>query len=447
MKILSRKLLPVPALLLAMGALSLWSPEAKAQWLVECIAGPGVPCASATDMNRANEQLRQTHSYLTTGQMGGPGGVTALLSGINERLGRVTNANDESIENEDLAARQRMYDERAMAERGSRIPRPSAVNRACVQATTNAGRSGAGRAGRAATRSVNDDAVDRYRDARPQIHALIDIAADKRNLGTCSQADIDELRPGCQGATPGDRPSADIKVSSLFDGGKPEETANLTLDKKGFEIGKQVVTNIVAIPPDKLVNKGQKESQAGILYMIDYDRITSRQATAASALADILGFGIGLDVVLDDDDNSAAAEKIRQAQQAAAPFLEVWGNNKDEYEEMFGEGTFPEAPSERELLRFSVFKHYAGVQTAAEEAGMSQEDRESAMLEIAAISARVNYAILERLEKQNAILAAMLSHEMDPLTSADMATRASSLGNQPAQGADSASGGGSDPTR
>lgn len=446
MKILSRKLLPVPALLLAMGALSLWSPEAKAQWLVDCLAGPGVPCASATDMNRANEQLRQTHSYLTTGQMGGPGGVTALLSGINERLGRVTNANDESIENEDLAARQRMYDERAMAERGSRIPRPSAVNRACVQATTNAGRSGAGGAGRAATRNVNNDAVERYRDARPQIHALVDIAANKRELGTCSATDIEELRPGCQGASPGDRPSADIKVSSLFDGGKPTETANLTLDKKGFEIGKQVITNISPIPPDKLVNKNQKESQAGILYMIDYDRLTTRQATVTDALADILGFGVGLDVVVDDADDSAVAEKIRQAQQTAAPFLEVWANNREEYEEMFGRGTFPEAPSERDLLRFSVFKHYASTQTAVEEAGMSQEDRESAMLELAAINARVNYAILERLEKQNAILAATLAHMVDPLTSADMARRASSLGNQPSQGSgDGNADGGSNP--
>lgn len=446
MKNFSRKFLPVSALLLALGALSMWSPEAKAQWLVECITGPGVSCASSTDMIRANEQLLQTHSYLTTGQMGGPGGVTALLSGINERLGRVTNTNDESIENEDLAARQRMYDERAMAERGSRIPRPSAVNRACVQATTNAGRSGSGGAGRAATRSVNNDAVERYRDARPQINALVDVALNKRELGTCSAADIEELRPGCQGASVGDRPSADIRVSSLFDGGKPVETANLTLDKQGFEIGKQVITNIAPVPPDKLVNKNQKESQAGILYMIDYDRITTRQATVTDALADILGFGVGLDVVLDDGDNSAVAEKIRQAQQTAAPFLEVWGNNREEYEEMFGQGTFPEAPSERDLLRFSVFKHYAGTQTAAEEAGMSQEDRESAMLELSAINARVNYAILERLEKQNTILAAMLAHQVDPLTSADMATRASSLGTQPEQ-SNSSGGRSSAPTR
>lgn len=420
MKMSSIKMFPVLTALALAGGLSAWSPEAKAQWLVECLSGPGIPCASSADVSATTTQLTTTHTYLSTGQTGGPGGMIALLGGINERLGMVTNANDESVENSDLAARQRIYDERMMDVRGSRIAKPSSVQRACVQATAAAGRSGAGRAARGASRGASDDAIERYNDARPQIQALLDVAAQKSTLGTCTAVDVEEGRPGCRGQSVGDRAGADIRPDSLFDGGAPSDQANLSVDQKGFEIGKQVIRNLTPLPPDKLVNDEQKQSQGGSLYMVSYDRFVSRAAAGSDALSDVLGFGVSL----------GAEEVDPSVKAAAAPFLRVWGNNRAEYEELFGPGTFPEEPSERELLRFAVFKHYASTQEAEESAAMTEEDFQRSQLELAAINARVNYEILQRLEKQNVLLSVILANQMEPMTIGEMRARAAAVAGQ-----------------
>ena len=418
MKMSSIKMLPVLTALALAGGLSAWSPEAKAQWLVECLSGPGVPCASSADVNATNTQLGYTHSYLTTGQTGGPGGMIALLGGINERLGMVTNANDEAIENDDLAARQRIYDQKMMEVRGSRIPKPSSVQRACVQATVAAGRAGGARASGGAARAAGDAAQARYDDARPQVQALIDAGARRKDLGTCSATDASEKRPGCQGGA-GDRPGADLRSSALLDGGKPVQQANLSLDERGFKIGQQVISNIAPIPADKLTSEEQKASQGGLLYMLDYNRYSARSTAATDAIADVLGFGVAMNV-----------EGASMGMEAAAPFLATWANNRAEYEAMFGQGTFPEVPSERELIRFDVFKRYASVQNEQEGAALSEEEINKELLASAALANRLNWAILDRLEKQNVILATLLSHQMDPLTANQMKNKMSSVGGQ-----------------
>lgn len=419
MKMSSIKMLPVLTALALAGGLSAWSPEVKAQWLVECLSGPGIPCASSVDIKATNAQLGYTHTYLTTGQTGGPGGMIALLGGINKRLGMVTNANDESIENEDLAARQRIYDEKMMEVRGSRIPKPSSVQRACVQATAAAGRAGGARASGGASRTAGDKAQARYDDARPQIQALIDTASKRKELGTCSATDVEEKRPGCQGGGVGDRPGADLRTSALTDGGKPIEQANASLDDKGFKIAQQVISNIAPLPADKLTSEQQKGSQGGLMYMLDYNRYTARATATTDALADVVGFGVAMDV-----------EGASMSMEAAQPFLATWGSNQAEYEAIFGAGTFPTVPSEREMIRFAVFKSYASVQNEQEGAALSPEEIDKEMLASAALANRLNYAILERLEKQNVLLSAMLSHQMDPLTSGQMKEKMSSVGGQ-----------------
>ena len=404
--------------LAAMGAF-FWSPPAQAQMavaVVTCMAVPGVPCASSLDVNgvttavgATNTQLGYTHSYLTTGVGGSPGGVIALLGGINERLGMVTNANDEAVENDDLAARQRIYDERMMDERGSRIPKPSNVRRACVQATSASGRAGAARATGGASRAAGGAAGGRYDDDRPQIQALVDAGSKRGELGVCSASDVENRRPGCQSGGVGERPSADVRTSSLFDGGVRQGPVNLSIDDQGFKIGQQLISNVAPLPLDKPTNEQQRDSQGGVIYMLNYNRYAARASTATDAMADILGFGVAMNV-------EGASMDGAQAE----PFLRTWASNQAEYEQIFGAGTFPAVPSERELLRFSVFKHYAGVQDKQKSAAMSPEDREQAQIELMAINNRVQFELLQRQEKTNALLSAILAQQMDPITSMGM---------------------------
>ena len=422
----------LPALMLSLlggiGLMAVPAQEANAQTAVLCFGATG-PCASSVDVAATTTAVTAmgttvgyTHTYLTTGVGGSPSGMIALLGGINERLGMVTNANDESVENDDLAARQRIYDERMMDIRGSRLPKPSAVRRACVQATAAAGRAGAASGGGAAGRAAAKEVLNRYNDGRPEIQGIADSGMNRRDLGTCTREDIDQKRPGCQAAGVGDRPGADLRLSSLFDGGKPD-APNVSLDERGFKIAKQVLSNVLPTPADSLRTEAERKSQGGIVYQLRANLYTTRAATAAEAMGQIAGFSTGLDV----------PEASRAAGQAK-PFLDKWASYKSEYEEIFGAGTFPEAPSEREIVRFAAIKHYASVQNEQKLASMTPEEVALAQLEVAATNGYLNYLMLERLERQNAVLSALLSHNMDPITSDGLRSMRSGLGGQTSTG-------------
>lgn len=363
-----------------------------------------------------------THTYLTTGQSGGPGGVVALLGGINDRLGRMTNFNDETVENDDLAARQRIYDQKMMEIRGANLPKPSNVRRACVQATAASGRAGAARASGGAARAAGAALSKRYDDNRTETEGLADAGLNRDRLGVCSQFDVESMRPGCANRGVGERPNADARLTSLFDGGMGTAASgpvNQSIDQKGFEIGQQVISNVVPTPPKKTTDKETSQSQAGIVYMLDYNRFESRAAVANDALADILAFGVAMNV----DGASIDADQ-------AAPFLKTWGENRAEYEEIFGAGNFPAVPSERELVRFAVMKDYASVQDATELGAIAPEELARRQFAAIAVGNRVNLEILNRLEKQNALMAAMLSQQMDPLTTGQMRNSLTSIGTQ-----------------
>lgn len=401
------------------------APPAHAQVMavavVTCMSGPAT-CANSVDVaatttavGAVEAQLLTTHTYLTTGATGGPGGMIALLGGINERLGMVTNANDESIENEDLAARQRIYDERMMDTRGSRIPRPSNVRRACVQATAATGRSGAARGSGGAARAAAGEVHERYNDNRSETLALADAGVNRRELSVCSAEDVAEKRPGCQGAGAGQRPSADLKTSTLFDGGKPD-APNVSVDEQGFKIGKQLISNVVPTPPAKPKTDAEKTSQSGIVYMLNYNRYVARSNVASDAMAQVLGFSTAMDV-----------EGASIGREQAEPFLRTWASSQADYEQMFGAGTFPATPSERDLVRFSAFKHYASVQDQQKIASMPPEELARLQFEVSATNTYLNYLLLERMDKQNALLSAMLSQEMDPMTADGMRAMRSAI--------------------
>ena len=418
----------LPALLLStLGGLALVgvpAQNAQAQVIIaSCMAVPGIPCASMLDVNGTTTAVTAvgttvgyTHTYLTTGVGGSTGGVVALLGGINERLGMVTNANDESVENSDLAARQRIYDERMMDVRGSRLPTPSAVRRACVQATAATGGAGAARGSGGAGRAASERAMDRYNDNRPAIQAMADSAVNRKDLGTCSAEDVKFKRAGCHNAGVGDRPNADLRLRTLYDGGKPD-APNVSVDERGFKIGEQLIANVMPTPADPIIREAERTSQPGVLYTLRSNLYTSRAATAADAMGQILGFSTALNV----PDASMGSE-------TAKPFLLTWPSYKQDYEKMFGAGSFPAIPSEREMIRFAAMRYYANPEELTKLASLTEREIAVRQTEILAVNGYMAYLTIERLERQNALLSALLAHEMDPITSDGLRNLRSSIG-------------------
>jgi len=77
-----------------------------------------------------------------------------------------------------------------------------------------------------------------------------------------------------------------------------------------------------------------------------------------------------------------------------------------------------------------VMKDYASVQDATELGAISTEELARRQFAATAVSNRVNLEILSRMEKQNALLAALLSQQMDPLTTGQMRNSLTSIGTQ-----------------
>lgn len=413
--------------LMALGLIGLGtiSEEASASVLpVICTTVDGGACAGVLSMSTlttavtsgfattngnivaGNTLTQQQLMYLQTGIGGSPGGVTGLLSSINQRLGMVNNSDKQLVDNQDMSNRQAIYDEKMMEVRGSRLPTPTSVRNACVTATRATGRAGGARATGSAAAGARKKQEDRYDDNRPQIQALIDVAAKRQELGTCTATDSERNRPGCQGKGAGERPGADLSVSSLFTGGDPKSN-RATLDEKGIKIADQVLTNMLPLPPDKLRTEKEEKSNAGIAYMLNYNRYVPRTSGIVYGMTMIRGFNTPL------DQSGASLSN-------AAPFIETWAANRAEYEEIFGAGSFKDSPSESDLLRFDVFKEYAGKMQKQKESALSEDEFRKKQIEMMAVGNRINLAVLDRLTESNILLAVIASSSVDPLTSGEM---------------------------
>lgn len=382
---------------------SLYIPsKAQAQMVVACptcdvvqgVANAELGVLNGTSAAMAT-QLTTTHTYLSTGVTGGPGGMIALLSNINAKLGKSNMAENQTVENTDMANRQLIYDQKMMEIRTAKVATLSSLEDACVQATASAGRSGGSRSTRAKTNEYTKKSGERFDDDRPSIQALIDTVEKRGELGVCSANDVATGQPGCIGQGAGDRPNADVEATSLFNGGD-ERSAGGTLDEKGVKIGLTYVSKILPNPPEKLKTDGARKSQSGIIYMMNYDKFVARLSAYKIAMTQQMAFRTPMEGNL---------------------FVDTWGEYKGEYEKMLGTGTFPAKPSEFDLIRFEALRDYQGEEARAKESTMSEVEALKKIVEQQALGNRLQLAILERLETQNIILSANGAQAMEPLTS------------------------------
>lgn len=343
-------------------------------------------------------QTTLTHTYLTTGVTGGPGGVVALLSNINAKLGKTNMAENQSVENQDMANRQLVYDQKMMEIRTSKVATQSSLQDACVQATQGHGSSGGGRTTARAATKYGSKTGERYDDTRPAIQALIDTVDKKGELGVCSANDVANKMPGCAGGA-GDRPNGDREATSLFNGGDVDNFSG-TLDEKGVEIGLAYISKILPNPPDKLTNEEAKKSQAGIIYMMNYDKFLARLSSYKIALNNIIAFR----TKMTEDQNSNK-------------FLNEWQSSKTEYEEIFGNNSFKVKPSEHDLVRFHVMRDYQGPTELEKQSTMDDKALLKKLVQEQALGNRLQYEILLKLEQQNIILSTIGAQNMEPLSS------------------------------
>lgn len=224
---------------------------------------------------------------------------------------------------------------------------------------------------------------------------------------------------GC--TAPGKMPDGDARAQSLFvpahDYTKADAPERLSLT---FDNGQKVngpsqamsadetIANIVARFSPPALPKGVEQTPQGRVLLTKQKVFNARLSPAVNALSTIAA---GRDGV-----NNPMSDTMRKS---------VWGDEvAGVYGRVFPGLKVPVKPSEMEVLRYEVMRRYADYGGGSwNEKMVSNSDpaaRSKMQLENQAVQLNLLYQIHSRMEENNAVQAAILSHLVNPITKSDL---------------------------
>lgn len=397
---------------------------ASAQIPVTDVAHIAVSNANGAQLTTMNAQLRSTDMYLQGGYNAG-NGLLPLLSSINEKLGKANSAEAEAGSIDDTSARSRLYEQRMIDMKAAGTPTQADFKRACVAISsrmTSAQGHGAARGAADAFRIARSGAADRevrLKAPGTPTQKLADLARDRNNDGFCSKEDLQNGFPGCNGE--GNLPNADIRASSLTVGANASDTdpSNGSLTAAQQAAARAYITNTSPTPPN-LPSPAALETSGGKRFLAMHNQFSARSAASGDAMNNILASHAAMPLTVNGQaENSGVA---RDWQQRRGDWQDIFGNKL----------AFPVNPSERDMLRYEVFRYYTSpeyqvsLQKTADDRGLSGLAREQ--LAQTALTNRLLFQLIQRQEDENVILAQLLNHQLDPMTSQGLTTTAGQLG-------------------
>jgi len=349
-------------------------------------------------------------TFLETGFPTSPGnGLLQTLVSIDSKLGQ-------SVAQAQIAPMQQLKDNELLAYKKMIIDQKlkdslnyTQFNAACwqlTQAETNNAAMATTHAGKGAFAAAGA-AIYNAAPPSPQaatVQALLAGAAQ-----SCTWYDINVRKvPWCTGKTPGPAAGANTTALSLTEGNPLAGTAaqsgpnatgpamqpNHSLTPQQAQATESYINTVlppaVAQPSVNVIN-----SRAGTLFMAHWNAYNARMSTAQTAL-----------------DNIAA---LSVAMPANDPALAAWNSQmKADFVKLYPNVTPPTAPSERDLLNVEVDNAYANDISLASTAVDDPVERTKLM----AIQDKLLLLLLNRTEDQNAMLAAILSNQVQPITAA-----------------------------
>lgn len=276
-----------------------------------------------------------------------------------------------------------------------------ALGRASISAETH--RSG----GRIA--SALKDRLNQTVSAGIAVAAGID---GREELGTCSAFDAANKVTGCN--TLGKYPDGDKSSDSLFinrdtSNSKGTSTvdgkvikvpgANYTLDKKGQDVAMRYISNLVSSNAPIMLKPEQAKNAP--VYMALYNQVMSKIDASTSTLIDVARWKF-----MPNATNSTTYNG----------FLTYWKASRSTYESMFGDTfTWPENPSEYELLRYEIIKSYADVLGSKAESSVG-DDTNKKILEQAILNNYLSWIKINQTEHSNILLSLMNLNQVVPIS-------------------------------
>lgn len=369
---------------------------------------------TATSTSTTATTLTELNTYLQTGYNGN--GLIPLLSSMNDKLGKSNATESQQGINENMAARERMYDDYMLRMKADATPTQEEFQRACVAISsrmTSAQGDGAAGGSADAFRNLRTYALtseQRYQKPGTATTRLADLVRDRGANGFCSSDDVNNGAPGCSQV--GDMPSADLRSSSLSMGATSGATdpTNGSLNAKQQQAALAYIEN--SIPqPATIPDARQRETAQGSAYMVYLNKFQARTAAGRDAMVNIL--------------SSHAAMPVTNG---SAPILENWAKMQPAWQRIFGPKlAFPQAPSERDQMRFYVMRYSADPNYPAELAAMSDKSLLMEMVQVQALNARIQFAILQSLDDANKQLFQINNNQLDPVTTATMNNMAAKI--------------------
>lgn len=368
-----------------------------------------VMIAGATAQVSMAADIYTLTGYLT-GIVGTPpgNGLIALTSAMDGRLAAVGSAVGQIPANQDALDRLREQDLQDIETARRRMP--SYAKTSCYDVTMGLSRSG-GTTNTAAIKRQIESSVLAEREGYVEDadrQTLVNRALE--HSAFCSSQDIANKRPGCKNASVSNLPSADLRSSTLnrapsSDGAGNDPTSNYTLTQQAQQAAKAYIQNVTpqTLPQPDPVKRLTESNNA---YLVNLDRYNARASVITDVLASI-----------------AAAHSENWAVVGYNETAQIWrsGTTRDKYRILFPQQTFPEAPSEMEMLRYEVFLQYAEPVTIAARQSMTEKELAVENLKMQALNARLNLLLLERTEGMVKLQAQILAQSLDPMTRGGMA--------------------------
>ncbi|EOU6128925.1 hypothetical protein ACN937_002328, partial [Escherichia coli] len=237
----------------------------------------------------------------------------------------------------------------------------------------------------------------------------------------CSEDDVKYNRGGCN--TIGQYPDKDKSASSLItpplskSDALSNKVSNQSYSVEQMEVAEAAKRNLIGnLPVEPLKNKGLEDTTEGREYLSAFSSFVSRSTAGTNAIDSILAMKKASNVSV----NSRGA-KIGSTLGSTQGANLAWSDAsvKSKYATLFPGTTFPDNPSEWEMLRYEIYSRYADTTGAdAWQVKISSADEKETAHEQArmqALDLRLQMLQIERTEDTNILLAALLGQQLQPV--------------------------------
>lgn len=356
---------------------------------------------------------------LTTGN-----GLIETLVSMNDKLAQATISNNENAKNQVMNSANADIQKQRMENGLKRIPSANA----CAEVTSAGGRGSAGSGTSGAKDALAQNSLTAITDAKD---ALIEAKKNiliRPSIDVCSKGDVLVGRGGC--SSEGQYPDKDKSASTLVappvskEDAAANKVANESYDAKQMQVAEAAKRNLtVNVPVEQLNDKNLENTTEGRDFLSAFASFTARSTAGSNAIDSILAIRKASNVSV----NSRGANigsGLNSTQGAATAWNDA--TVKAKYATLFPNATFPEKPSEWEMLRYEIYSRYADTTgNDAWQVKISTATTEESLREIArmmAIQLRMSMIQIQRQEEGNVIGAAQINQSLDPVSKSSLKT-------------------------